>query len=418
MSINFLSASFKDFENIPYLDIQERASTFQAYLDFLQTNGHLNYRLESFSACSPEMEIIHSNRELPASCISFVSNDYLGFTQHPKIKEVVKNAIDEFGAGSGASPAIGGYFTYHRRLEEKIAHFFKQKDAILYTTGYAANSATIQCLLKKEDIAIVDMAVHASVHEGCQLTNVKTFMHNHLDGLEMALKNAKDKYRTKMVIIDGIYSQDGDEAYLDRIEELTHYYGGYLMVDDAHGVGVVGNHGRGLIEKYNLFDKVDFITGTFSKALGNLGGYVVANTELINFLKYQSRQHLFSTSAGPSTVGIIKAIELIDEEPIWKAKLWGNINYLKTGLLDLGFDVGATQSAIIPVKIGSIDQTLKAGKFLLSRGIFANPIMYPAVAKKDARLRINIMATHSTEQIDALLNTLADMHSNMTIEQQ
>ena len=244
MSIHFASASFKDFENIPNLDIQERASTFQSYLNFLEENGHLNYRLESFNACSPEMNILHSGRALPERCISFVSNDYLGFTQHPKIKEAIKNAIDEFGSGSGASPAIGGHFSYHRMLEEKIAHFFKRKAAILYTTGYTANSATIQCLLKKEDIAIVDMAVHASVYEGCQLTNVKTFMHNNLEGLEMALKNSKDKYRTKMVIVDGIYSQDGDEAYLNRIEELTHHYGGYLMVDDAHGVGVVGHHGR------------------------------------------------------------------------------------------------------------------------------------------------------------------------------
>ncbi len=415
MNIDFAKASFRDFENIPGIDVMKRAGEFQLFLDYLSANGHLNYRIQSLSGCGPEMELLLPGKSKPQKCACFVSNDYLGFTQHPAIKMALQEAIEKFGSGAGASPAIGGHFSYHQDLEDRIAKFFKRKSAILYTTGYTANSATLQCLLQKEDIAIIDMAVHASVYEGCQLTNVKTFLHNNMEGLELALKNAQHNFRTKMVIIDGVYSQDGDFATMDKIAELTHHYGAYLVVDDAHGTGVVGKTGRGVIEEYDMFDKVDIITGTFSKAFGHIGGYVVAETELINFLKYQSKQHLFSTTATPSTIGIIRAMELLDEEPIWKDKLWDNINYLKNGLLGMNMDIGTTASAIIPVKIGDIAKTLEAGKLLLDAGVYANPIMYPAVSKKNARVRLNIMATHTKEHLDRVLNAFNDVNQKLSI---
>ncbi len=369
MTIDFANASFKDFENIPNYDMLARADYFDEFLGYLSAKGQLNYRIESHSPCGPEMKLSIPGYDKPKTCICLVSNDYLGFTQHPKIKEAIIRSIDTYGTGAGASPAIGGHFTFHQQLEEKIASFFYRDSAIIYTTGYTANSATFQCLLKKEDIAILDMAVHASVYEGCQLTNVKTFLHNNMDMLEQVLKNAQHRYRTKMVIVDGVYSQDGDLAPLQRIRELTWQYGAYLAVDDAHGIGVVGDNGRGVIEQCALFHEVDIITGTFSKSLANIGGFVVANRQVINFLKYQSRQHLFSTTATPATHGIVKAIELIDNEPEWRHKLWRNINYLKKGLIGLGFDVGTTASAIIPVKIGEILKTLEMGRLLLQRGI-------------------------------------------------
>lgn len=413
MKIDFSTASFKDFENIPDLDAFQRAGYFQTYLDFLKQNGHLNYRILSTTGCGPEMELLINGK--PRKCICLVSNDYLGFTQHPAIREALIQAISRFGSGSGASPAIGGHFVYHQQLEDRIARFYKKEDAILYTTGYTANSATLQCLLKKEDIAILDMEVHASVLEGCQLTNVKRFLHNDMDMLEMVLKNARDHYRTKLVVIDGVYSQNGDIAKLDRIAELTHQYGAYLLVDDAHGTGVVGETGRGVIEKYNMYGQVDIITGTFSKALGHIGGYVVAGKELINFLKFQARQHLFSTTATPTTMGILRALDLIDEEPIWREKLWNNINRLKAGLLSLGLNIGETESAIIPVKIGDIPRTLEAGRLLLDAGIYTNPIMYPAVAKKDSRIRLNIMATHTAEQIDKVISAFEAVNNKLAL---
>ncbi|RKR84124.1 glycine C-acetyltransferase [Mucilaginibacter gracilis] len=407
MKIDFTKASFKDFENIPGLDAFQTAGKFQQYLDFLRQNGHLNYRIESVSPVGPEMELLLPGNSTPSKAVCLVSNDYLGFSQHPKIKEAVIEGISRFGTGSGASPAIGGHFSYHELLEQKIAKFYKKTDAILYTTGYTANSATLQCLMHQEDLAIVDMAVHASVYEGCITTNTKQFLHNNLDHLEQILSKAQNAYRTKFVVVDGVYSQDGDIAYLDRIAALTHHYGAYLVVDDAHGIGVVGDTGRGVIELYDLFEQVDIITGTFSKALGNIGGYVIAGRELVNYLKFQSKQHLFSTTATPAIMGIVKAIELIDEEPAWREQLSRNIDYLKSGLVSLGFDVGTTCSAVIPVKIGDIPKTLEAGRLLLRSGIYTNPIMYPAVSKKNARIRMNVMSTHTREHLDKVLNAFA-----------
>lgn len=422
MAVNFNNASFKDFESIEGQDIYVTAHEFAAYLDFLKANGHLNYRIESLSPVGPEMNLILPGDTEPTQCVCLVSNDYLGFSQHPKVKAAVIEGIERFGTGSGASPAIGGHFVYHQQLEQKIATFYKRSDAILYTTGYTANSATLQCILhqdnsnpEKNDIAILDMNVHASVYEGVLTTTVKTFLHNDLAMLEHALKNAKDKYRTKMVVIDGVYSQDGDIAPIKRIAELTHRYGAYLVVDDAHGIGVTGATGRGVIEMENAFDDVDIITGTFSKALGNIGGYVIASPEIITYLKYQSKQHLFSTTATPAILGILKAIDLIDEEPEWRFRLWDNIHYLKNGLIGLGFDVGTTASAVIPVKVGDILKTLEAGRLLLKAGIYTNPIMYPAVAKKNARIRMNVMATHTKEHLDKVLNAFNEVDKQLHI---
>jgi glycine C-acetyltransferase len=424
MKIDFTKASFKDFENIEGQDIYETAKEFQEYLNFLKANGHLNYRIESLTHVGPEMNLVLPGDDHPTWCVCLVSNDYLGFSQHPKVKDAVCRGTQLFGTGSGASPAIGGHFIYHQQLEKRIAEFYKKKEAILYTTGYTANSATLQCLLHRDDknsdpnrndIAILDMNVHASVYEGVLTTNVRTFLHNNLEMLEKVLKNSQDKYRTKMVVIDGVYSQDGDLAPINDIADLTHKYGAYLVVDDAHGIGVVGEHGRGVIELYNSFDKVDIITGTFSKALGNIGGYVIANPKIINYLKFQSKQHLFSTTATPAIMGILKAIELVDEEPEWRSKLWDNINYLKNGLIERGFDVGTTASAIIPVKVGDIPKTLEAGRLLLKAGIYTNPIMYPAVSKKNARIRMNVMATHTKEHLDKVLNAFTDIDQKLQL---
>lgn len=421
MPVNFNNASFKDFENIEGQDIYATAREFAAYLDFLKANGHLNYRIESLSPVGPEMNLMLPGDDHPTWCVCLVSNDYLGFSQHKLIKEAVIKGIETYGTGSGASPAIGGHFTYHEQLERKIAAFYKRSDAILYTTGYTANSATLQCILhrddnpQKSDIAIFDMNVHASVYEGGLTTTVKTFLHNDLEALEHVLKNVKERYRTKMVVIDGVYSQDGDIAPIAQIAELTHRYGCYLVVDDAHGIGVVGATGRGVIELDNVFDQVDIITGTFSKALGNIGGYVIASPEVITYLKYQSKQHLFSTTATPAVMGILKAIDLVDEEPEWRTRLWENIEYLKNGLIEMGFEVGTTASAVIPVKVGDILKTLEAGRLLLKAGVYTNPIMYPAVSKKNARIRMNVMATHTKAHLDKVLAAFKEIDETLHI---
>lgn len=418
MDTDFTKASFKDFENPPNLNIYERAKAHEGYLNYLRDNEFMNYRLLATSGCGPEIGLAEDGYIKKGDYISFVCNDYLGFTQHPEVKKAVINGIEKYGTGAGASPLIGGYFDYHKELEDKISTFFKRpKDSsIVYTTGYTSNSASLLCLLKKEDIAIVDMAVHSSVYEGIMGTTTKRFIHNDIESLDRILSHAKDSYRTKMVIIDGVYSQDGDIAKLKEILEITHKYGGVLLVDDAHGIGVIGKTGRGAMEYFDVLDKVDIITGTFSKTFGNIGGYLVANNQdLISYLQFQSRQYAFSASASPNVIGVSKAIDLIDEEPQWQRQLWENIEYYKKGLREIGLEIGATESAIIPVKIGDVYKNSLAGKLLLENGIYTNPIMYPAVSLKDSRIRMSLMATHTKEHLDKALNVFEYVNKKLDI---
>jgi glycine C-acetyltransferase len=409
---NYFEQSFKDFENMPGLDLMQTAQEFDHYIRDWDSRDHWNYRQESVSGCKPVVDVIYKGK-LYKDRVGLVFNDYLGFTQHPKVKQAAVEAIEQYGVGVAASPAIGGQSTFHRLLEEKIAAFFKREAAMIYTTGYTANSATMQALLKREDIAILDEGVHASMWEGVQGTTVVKFPHNNMDRLERCLRDSQGNYRNRMVIIDGVYSQPADIALLDQIVKLCKQYGAYLAMDDAHGVGVIGATGRGVIELYNCYQDVDIITGTFSKTFGHLGGYVVADPKLIQYLQFQSRQHIFSVTATPASACILKSIDLIDEEPFWKDKLWENINYLKNGLLGLGFDLGNTQSAIIPVMTGNPNLNAEVCHLLLEAGIYANQIGYPAVPKKRARIRMSIMATHEREDLDRVLNAFEWVDSKL-----
>ncbi|MBE9599830.1 aminotransferase class I/II-fold pyridoxal phosphate-dependent enzyme [Pedobacter sp. MC2016-24] len=419
MDLDFNKTTSKDFVNIPGYDAKARAKIFSKYLDHLKEKELLNYRLQSTTGCGPVMDLVTENGPLKG-LVSFVSNDYLGFTQHPEIKLAVINAILKYGTGGGASPLIGGLHDYHANLESSIARFLglSPENAISYTTGYTANTAMLFCLLQKQDLAIVDMAVHASVYEGCRGTNRKDFLHNNMEHLEKILKATNNNFRTRMIIVDGVYSQDGDIANLPTIIALAKKYGAMVAVDDAHGIGVVGKTGRGAAELYDLLEQIDLLTGTFSKAFGNIGGFVIASPELIRLLKYQSDQHIFSSTATPATAGIIRALDLIDEEPQWRKRLWENINYFKNGLQTLGLDIGSTQSAVIPIKIGDTLKTGEAGSLLLKAGIYANPIQFPAVSLKNARIRMSVMATHSKAQLDKALNAFEYVDRKLGISKQ
>jgi len=405
-NIDFNKASFKDFENISDLNAFQRAEVFKDYTNHMEVEGRMNYSFITHDGCGPEIFLSTSFQQAPMRCVSFVSNDYLNFTQHPRVKAAAIEGIQKYGTGAGASPLIGGHHEYHVKLENKLSTFFNRPEGstMVYTTGYTANSATLLALLKNNDCAIIDMAVHASVYEGLLETNIKRFPHNNLDYLERALSNTQSKYQTRMVIIDGVYSQDGDIAKMDEIYKLTKHYGAFLMVDDAHGIGVLGKHGRGAIEKFKLLNKIDIISGTLSKAFGHIGGFIVSKPEIINYLKFQSRQFVFSSNSTPATNGLLVAIDLIDEEPEWRTKLSDNVAYFKKGLLDMKLDIGITESPIVPIKIGDALKTGNAARLLLKAGVYANAIVYPGVSRKDARIRTSLMATHTKAHIDKALN--------------
>ncbi|WP_184550712.1 aminotransferase class I/II-fold pyridoxal phosphate-dependent enzyme [Mucilaginibacter sp. FT3.2] len=416
-NIDFEKATFKNFENIPDLNAFQKAEIFKDFTDYMEDQGHMNYRFVTSNGCGPEMWVSSPFQKDPKKCVSLVSNDYLNFTQHPKVKAAAIAGIEKYGTGAGASPLIGGHHEYHVKLENKLSTFFNRpKDSsIIYTTGYTANSSTLLAMLKAEDCAIVDMAVHASVYEGLYETTIKRFPHNSLLHLERALIEAQSRYLTRLVVIDGVYSQDGDLARMNEIYDLTKKYGAYLMVDDAHGIGVLGETGRGAIEMFNLLNKVDIISGTLSKAFGHIGGFVIAKPEVANYLKFQSRQQVFSSTSTPAAAGLLVAIDLIDEEPEWRIKLADNVAYYKKGLLDMKLDIGNTASPIIPIKIGDAHKTGDVARLLLQAGVYANAIVYPGVSRKDARIRTSLMATHTRQHLDKVLNAFEYVNKKVRI---
>ncbi len=413
---SYETASFKDFENPAEENIYQKSKYFAEYICDWDSRGHWNYRQVCLSGSMPEVEL-----DLPGNpnktFVATVFNDYWGLSQHPAVKAAAIAGIEKYGVGVTASPAIGGQMDFHEEIEKKIAAFFKRDAAMLFTTGYTANSATMQALFKKQDLALVDAGVHASMIEGVRYTtNVKTFLHNNLEHLERMLKANVGNYRSIVVVIDGVYSQPADLAPLGEIVKLCKEYGAFLAMDDAHGIGVIGETGRGVIELHDAYKDVDIITGTFSKTFGHLGGYVVAEPEIIDYLKFQAAQHIFSVAPTPASVCVLKSIDLIDEEAWRKDKLWDNINYLKSGLHHLGLNTENSASAIVPVIIGRPVLNAEVCKWLMEAGVYANQIGYPAVNLKSARIRMSITAAHSIDHMDRILNAWEWVKTKMNIK--
>ena len=339
--------------------------------------------------------------------IYLASNDYLNLTQHPRIINSAVDAIRQYGTGAGSAPLFGGTVDKHVELEQKIAKFKGCEDAIIYTSGFGMNYGTISALLNKEDIAILDMYVHASIIDGCRNTNIKFFKHNDVESLEKVLKNVKDKYKTKLIIVDGVFSMDGDIAKLDKIIELAKLYSAYVMVDEAHATGILGENGRGTPEYFNIEGKVDIVVGTFSKALGGVGGFVASTNDIIKFLKFNSRSYIFSAALPPSIAcSVIEAINVIETEPIHRQMLWKNIEYFRQNLLKLGFNIGNSQTAIFPIIIGNERKVMDMSRDLNKENIFVNTAFYPAVPRKSSRIRMSLMSTNTIGQLDRVLDIL------------
>ena len=405
MKSEFDNMTLKDFENRGQ-NLLTRAKQIDDYISYRYKIQHLPYRVISLTGSSARIKVIdpYTNRE--KEMISFVSNDYLGLSHHPEVINASIRALDQYGAGAGASPLIGGHNYLHEQLEQEIARFLRNEYAISYTSGYAANCSTLLAIMGKEDIAIMDMFTHASVFDGCLCTNTKRFLHNNIDSLSHVLKNTKE-YKNRFVIIDGVYSQEGDVAPLDKIYTVCREYNAFLIVDDAHGIGVLGKTGRGIIEDYNLLDKVDMITGTFSKSFGSVGGYAIARKEIITLLRYYSRQNIFSAAATPqAAASAIKAIQLVDKEPKLRNSILENIEYFKNGLEIIGLDYGNTVSAIFPVMVRNEQNVKEASRVLFDQGVYVNPISYPAVPEKLSRLRFSITAMHTQKDLDETLDIL------------
>lgn len=415
-NIDFNNASLSDFFDIPDADIFKRAEIFGEYVNHTIDLRHDYYRRVSLDGSSPVMTIFDQYSMRPKEMIYMASNDYLNLTKHSRTIAAGIKALEKYGTGSGSVPLLGGTLDIHVELEKKIAEFKGCESAILYTSGFGANAGSLLGMLQDKDIAILDRLVHASIIDGCRNTNMKFFKHNDLSSLERVLSNAKKEYRTKLVIVDGVYSMDGDIAPLDKIVEIAHSYGAYVMVDEAHATGVIGKHGRGTPEHFGMEGKVDIVSGTFSKALGNVGGFIATSEELIDLLHFYSRAYMFSAAPTPQVTGsIIEALNVIETEPEIRHKLWDNIHYFKWNLQKLGFDIGNSTTAIFPIIIGDDYKVKEACRMMHERGIYTNLVLYPAVPKKLSRLRLSLMATHTKEHLDKTLEELEYVGKKLAI---
>jgi 8-amino-7-oxononanoate synthase len=380
------------------MDIFEKCAQAAEYESGLKESG--NYFLFRKLESPQDSEVVVNGK----SVIMAGSNNYLGLTNHPRVKEAAIKAIEKYGTGCAGSRFLNGNLDIHEELEKKLAWFFRKEAALVFATGYQTNLGAISALVGRNDVAIIDMYDHASIMDGCRLSfgEIKKYRHNDMDALERALEGAREK--DKLIIVDGVFSMEGDIADLPAIVKLAGAYGARIMVDDAHAIGVFGKGGRGTAEHFGLENEVDLIMGTYSKSLAAIGGFIAGPSDVISWIKHLARSMMFSASLPPSLVSSAStALDIMEEQPELRDRLWRNTHKMLKGLKTLGYDTGASETPIIPVVIKDTIKTYEMCRLLFENGVFVNAVTSPAVPEGRELLRTSYMATHTEEQLDRVL---------------
>ena len=340
--------------------------------------------------------------------LMFGSNSYLGLTNHPEVKAAAIAAVEKYGTGCAGSRFLNGTLDTHIALEKALAEFAGKEDAIIFSTGFQVNLGTISCLLGREDYIIWDALNHASIIEGIRLSPAKSlrYKHNDMDALERRLQQC-DPERIKLIVVDGVFSMEGDLCKLPEIVKLAEKYGASVMVDEAHGFGVLGDHGRGVCNHFGLTDHVDLIMGTFSKSFASIGGFIAGSKTTINFIRHQARSYIFSASCTPAaTAAAHKSLEIMLREPERVLALQEKTKYCLDRFRKLGFEIGNTATPIVPLFIRDNEKTFRVTAMLFEEGVFVNPVVAPAVAPEDTLIRFSLMATHTYEQLDEAISKI------------
>ncbi|MBO9542245.1 glycine C-acetyltransferase [bacterium] len=374
------------------------------------------YRMPRVLEGKQEAEACFDHQEV----VNLSSNNYLGLTTHPKLVKAAHEAIDTFGAGSGSVRTIAGTMSQHVELEAKIAAFKHTEAALVFQSGFTANSGTVSAVLGKEDVIVSDELNHASIIDGCRLSRAKiaVFKHKDVADLRRVLDEVKGNYRRTLVITDGVFSMDGDIAPLPDIVEVSEKHNAIIMVDDAHSSGVLGHQGRGTVDHFGLHGRVHIQVGTLSKAIGCLGGYVAGSRTLIEYLILKARPFLFSTSHPPAvTAAALAAFDLLQEDPTLMERLWDNTRYFKEGLNRLGFNTAGSETPITPVIIGDGARAMQFSDRLFANGVFAQGIGFPTVANDKSRVRTIVTAAHTREELDRALSVFEKVGTEMGIIQ-
>jgi len=352
--------------------------------------------------------------------LNFCSNNYLGLANHPKIVEAAKEATKKYGVGPGAVRTIAGTMDLHVKLEQRLAKFKGAEDVITFQSGFTANLGTIPALVGKEDVIFSDRLNHASIIDGCRLSGAKivAYEHNDAGALEDAIKEHASKYRRALIVTDGVFSMDGDVAPLPALYEVAQKYDILFMVDDAHGEGVLGNGGRGIVDHFNLHGKIDVEVGTMSKAFGVVGGMVAGKREIVEWLKQRGRPFLFSSAVTvPDAAACLAAVDLLEESTELVDKLWANAKYFKEEMKKLGFDTGKSETPITPVMLGEAPLAQQFSRELYAEGVFGMAIGYPTVPQGKARIRVMISAAHDNDDLGKGLDAFAKVGKKLGVIQ-
>ncbi|EWC92498.1 serine palmitoyltransferase [Porphyromonas catoniae] len=349
--------------------------------------------------------------------LMFGSNAYLGLTNHPEVKAAAIAAVEKYGTGCAGSRFLNGTLDSHLELEKRLAAFAGKEDAIIFSTGFQVNLGVISCLLGREDYIIWDALDHASIIEGIRLSPAKSlrYKHNDMEALERRLKQCEDG-KIKLIVVDGVFSMEGDLCKLPEIIKLAEKYGASVMVDEAHGFGVLGDHGRGVCNHFGLTDKVDLIMGTFSKSFASIGGFIAGSKTTINYIRHHARSYIFSASCTPAaTAAASKALDIMLREPERVQALQEKTQYCLERFRSLGFEIGNTSTPIIPLFVRDNEKTFRVTAALFHEGVFVNPVVAPAVAPEDTLIRFSLMATHTYEQLDRAIDTLHKVFIELNI---
>lgn len=384
------------------MKIRDRARTYTAAREVMAMGYYPYFRpIES-----DQDTVVNLNGQ---KVLMLGSNNYLGLTNHPEVKAAAMDAIRDFGTGCAGSRFLNGTLLIHLKLEEKLAEFLHKEAVLLYSTGFQVNQGVIATLIGKDSAVISDKLDHASIIDGCRLAFGKSlkFNHNDMADLERVLQGVQEA-KSRLIVVDGVFSMEGDIAHLPGIVELAETYDADVMVDDAHSIGVIGPNGDGTAAHFDLTDRVSLIMGTFSKSLASIGGFIASDDDTIHYLKHHSRALIFSASPPPASVAsVLKALEILQREPERRYRLWENTKHMADGLRQLGFDLGLSETPIIPVVVGDNIKVFIFCKRLQEEGVFVNPVVSPAVQPGHQLIRISLMSTHTPDQVDFALEKLA-----------
>ena len=384
------------------------ASVFQKCDDYQEVRALRSQGLYPYYRCisSPQEPVVRMNGR---DVIMLGSNNYLGLANHPEVKRAASRAMERFGTGCAGSRLLNGTLDVHVELEEQLARFMKREAALTFSTGFQVNLGVLSALLGRQDLVFLDSLDHASIIDGARLGFAKVLKYAHNDMQDLAGKLARAPAdKGKLVVVDGVFSMEGDLADLPTLTKLAAEYGAAVMVDDAHGLGVFGEHGRGTPEHFGLEDRVDLVMGTFSKSLATVGGFIAGDESVIDYLRHKARSAIFSAAPPPaSAAAATAALKIVEREPERRERLWENTRYMKSELRSLGFDTGDSESPVIPIVIGSDLATFTAVKRLEEEGVFANAVISPAVPQGCSLIRTSYMATHERKHLDRALEVLA-----------